>query len=91
MNSETETPDSTSPTIDAPIAPATENTPFSGETTVIVNLTETATAPPSSSITSTVEEESDLAETAANVSNISSKYPKLNASYLYFNTSNIFW
>ncbi|XP_032779060.2 lethal(3)malignant brain tumor-like protein 3 isoform X2 [Daphnia magna] len=78
MNSETETPDSTSPTIDAPIAPATENTPFSGETTVIVNLTETATAPPSSSITSTVEEESDLAETAANVSNISSKYPKLN-------------
>lgn len=83
MNSEIETQDSTS-IIEAPIAPIVENTPFSGETTVIVTLTETVTAPPSSSITSTVEGETDLTETAANETNVGSKYPKLNASCLYF-------
>ncbi|XP_046442575.1 lethal(3)malignant brain tumor-like protein 1 isoform X2 [Daphnia pulex] len=82
MDSEMEVPDSTCPTTEAIIAPTIENAApvtGAGETTVIVNLMETDTtsaAPPS--ISSTVEGDSAAVVSAANVTSISSKYPKLN-------------
>lgn len=87
MDSEMEVPDSTCPTTEAIIAPTIENAApvTGGETTVIVNRMETdstSAAPPS--ISSTVEGDSAAVDSAANVTSISSKYPKLNASCLLF-------
>lgn len=82
MNSETETPDSSCPTAEASIVPKIENAPASSETTVIVNLLETASAAPSTT-SGTVEGDSTGAATG-NLSSVSSKYPKINASSCHF-------